>query len=48
MSTLKTNLGVGFAIAASSATIQAQEKPNILVIWGDDIGYFNLSIHNQA
>lgn len=27
---------------------QAQEKPNILVIWGDDIGGFNISAYNQG
>jgi arylsulfatase A-like enzyme len=26
----------------------AQEKPNILVIWGDDIGQFNLSAYNMG
>jgi arylsulfatase A-like enzyme len=26
----------------------AQTKPNILVIWGDDIGYSNISINNQG
>ncbi|MGI9546599.1 MAG: arylsulfatase [Flavobacteriaceae bacterium] len=26
----------------------AQDKPNILVIWGDDIGYSNISINNQG
>jgi len=28
--------------------MQAQEKPNILVIWGDDIGYSNISINSQG
>jgi arylsulfatase len=23
-------------------------KPNILVIWGDDIGYWNLSAYHQG
>ncbi len=32
-------------IAASQATL-ASAKPNVLAIWGDDIGWFNLSIHN--
>jgi arylsulfatase len=31
------------AVAAS-----AQDKPNILVIWGDDIGWSNLSAYNHA
>ncbi|MGH7906066.1 MAG: hypothetical protein ACREP6_05515, partial [Candidatus Binataceae bacterium] len=26
----------------------AQPKPNILMIMGDDIGYWNLSIYNQG
>ena len=29
------------------ATAQ-QKKPNILVIWGDDIGYWNVSAYNQG
>ena len=34
------------ALLAINAT--AQEKPNILVIWGDDIGYWNVSAYNQG
>ena len=30
------------------AGLFAQEKPNILVIWGDDIGYSNISINSQG
>ena len=26
----------------------AQDRPNILVIWGDDIGYWNISAYNQG
>ena len=26
----------------------AQEKPNILIIWGDDIGWFNVSAYNHG
>ena len=26
----------------------AQDKPNILIIWGDDIGYWNISAYNQG
>jgi arylsulfatase len=33
-------LAVGSAFAA--------EKPNILVIWGDDIGWFNISAYNRG
>ncbi|KLU03697.1 Arylsulfatase [Rhodopirellula islandica] len=31
-----------------SLTVQAQEKPNILVIWGDDIGTENISHYNRG
>jgi hypothetical protein len=24
------------------------KKPNILIIWGDDIGYWNISAYNQG
>ena len=30
------------------AGLFAQDKPNILVIWGDDIGYSNISINSQG
>jgi arylsulfatase len=33
-------LAVGSAIAA--------QKPNILIVWGDDIGYWNISAYNQG
>ena len=31
---------------ALAGTATAQDKPNILVIWGDDIGQFNVSAYN--
>jgi arylsulfatase A-like enzyme len=34
-------------LAAFSASAQ-QKKPNILIIWGDDIGYWNVSAYNQG
>ena len=39
-----TALLVSFAFSASAQ----QKKPNILIIWGDDIGYWNLSAYNQG
>lgn len=38
------------AVILYCASISAQkgDKPNILVIWGDDIGYSNISINNQG
>jgi arylsulfatase len=34
--------------AAIAAPASAQDKPNILVIWGDDIGGFNISAYNMG
>jgi len=36
------------ALALVAAGAQAQGKPNVLVIWGDDIGQFNISAYNQG
>lgn len=37
------------ALAAAPALAFAQpRKPNILIIWGDDIGYWNVSAYNQG
>jgi hypothetical protein len=33
---------------AKSAKAQAQGKPNILVIFGDDIGFWNISAYNNG
>ena len=37
---------VGFALLSGLAQAQPQQKPNVLIIWGDDIGYWNLSAYN--
>lgn len=34
--------------AGFSSTAQSQDKPNVLVIWGDDVGWFNLSAYNHG
>jgi len=36
------------AIALLSSMVLAADKPNILIIWGDDIGYWNISAYNQG
>jgi arylsulfatase len=41
-------LGLAVALALVSGTAAAQDKPNILIIWGDDIGGFNISAYNQG
>ncbi len=35
-------------LLATPAFGQTAKKPNILVLWGDDIGYWNLSAYNQG
>jgi arylsulfatase A-like enzyme len=39
--------GLGLAVGGP-AMAQATNKPNILVIWGDDVGYWNISAYNQG
>ena len=48
---LTLGLTAGLALACvmpADAQTGAQRKPNILVIWGDDIGYWNISAYNQG
>lgn len=47
---MRKTLQAAFAVLllAASATAQAQEKPNVLVIWGDDIGTENISYYNRG
>jgi len=35
-------------VFVTATMLYGQDKPNILVIWGDDIGYSNISINNQG
>jgi arylsulfatase len=35
-------------VLAFASTAAAQDKPNILVIWGDDIGVHNISAYNHG
>jgi arylsulfatase len=37
-----------FTARAQSPAPSSGKKPNILVIWGDDIGYWNVSAYNQG
>jgi arylsulfatase A-like enzyme len=45
-----TAVGVAVAVSALAAPVVAQdaERPNIVVIWGDDIGQFNISAYNMG
>ena len=40
-------LALGLA-AAAPTDASAADKPNILVLWGDDIGQFNVSAYNMG
>jgi len=45
------SLRIVIAVLAATLPMQsfaATEKPNILVIWGDDVGYWNVSAYNQG
>jgi arylsulfatase len=35
-------------LASLAATAVAQERPNILVIWGDDVGMYNISAYHNG
>jgi arylsulfatase len=45
-----SSLAAAAVIAAAPAAAQtaAPAKPNILVVWGDDIGYWNVGAYNQG
>lgn len=46
-SALSKALLLGLAmVLITDATAQEMKKPNIMVIWGDDIGQFNISAYN--
>jgi arylsulfatase A-like enzyme len=54
MNKIKSGLLGSFAVIAAAASISApaaaqdQQRPNILIIWGDDIGQFNISAYNMG
>src|SRR5207244_5796459 len=45
--TIATLVAVTLIVSAASSFAQAK-KPNILISWGDDIGYWNVSAYNQG
>jgi arylsulfatase len=45
MKHLKSLLIISFLCIASA---YAQDKPNVLVIWGDDVGWANVSKYNHG
>ena len=50
MKTAFKNLALvfGLMLLGLAAAQAAGKKPNILIIWGDDIGGFNISAYNQG
>ena len=45
----KIAFGLGMVAASTAALATTDEsRPNILAIWGDDIGYFNISAYNHG
>jgi len=45
---LALTAGVLTGLAAVPAAQAQADKPNIVMIWGDDIGYWNISAYNQG
>jgi len=45
---LLVGIVVGALVAAPGAVSAQSSQPNILIIWGDDIGQFNLSAYNMG
>jgi len=46
---LRTLLFMAMAVSLLGGAATAQtKKPNILVIWGDDVGQFNVSAYNMG
>jgi arylsulfatase len=39
---------VAVFVLLASAPAAAQDRPNILIMWGDDIGWFNVSAYNDG
>ncbi len=48
MNTLKQKAGLFLLCLLMATATMAQDKPNILVIWGDDIGWSNVSFNNDG
>jgi len=46
--TMVTVCGILLLSCLAQPVLAADKQPNILVIWGDDIGGFNISANNQG
>jgi arylsulfatase len=45
---LISTISLAFLLSLALPAISQQKKPNILILWGDDIGYWNVSAYNQG
>ncbi|BHH82745.1 arylsulfatase [Desulforhopalus sp. 52FAK] len=45
---MRVKILIALLLACTVSTANSQEKPNILVIWGDDIGWSNLGAYNHG
>lgn len=45
---IKYTVLILFTVIISTSMLRAQDRPNILVIWGDDIGTWNISHNNRG
>ena len=41
-------VGAVALVTGALPAVAADKKPNILIIWGDDIGEFNISAYNKG
>ena len=41
-------IALALILLLMGSVAQAQDKPNILIIWGDDIGPYNISAYNMG
>ncbi len=48
MTSIGLKRAVSLSVLAISPSVLAAEKPNILAIFGDDVGYWNISAYNQG
>ena len=48
MTKIFKTMALCLTMVATSLAANAADKPNILVIWGDDIGWFNVSAYNMG
>ena len=46
MDTIKSIAFASAVSALASPALSQDDPPNVLIIWGDDVGYWNVSAYN--